>query len=123
MSNVKRRLRRFAVIAALAAALSGCAMSDDSMARFVVAPDKYLLYNCEEIAREAKTAAAREQELHRLMVRASADPAGRLVSGIAYDSDYLTVRGELNELRAAAVSKHCEPVPDVAAPANAGAVR
>lgn len=103
--------------AALAAALAGCGTSDDSMARFVVAPGKYLLYSCDEIAKEAQVKGAREQELRQLIARAGTDAGGRLVSGLAYDADYLTVRGENNELRAAAAAKHCDSVPGAAGPA------
>jgi hypothetical protein len=121
MSTVKSRVRRSAVIAvagaALATALAGCAMSDDQMARFLVAPNKYAIYNCDEIARQLQITGAREKELQQLMARASTDAGGRLASSLAYDSDYLTARGELNELRATAVAKHCDPVPGTAGPA------
>jgi hypothetical protein len=121
MSTVNSRVRRSSVLAvgsaALAATLSACAMSDDSMARFVDAPDKYLLYSCDEIAKEAQVKGAREQELRQLMAKAGTDAGGRLVSGLAYDADYLTVRGENNELRAAAGAKHCDSVPGAASPA------
>ena len=92
-------------------------MSDDQLARFVVAPEKYLLYSCDEIAKEAQVKAARERELQQLMTKAGTDAGGRLVSGLAYDADYLTVRGENNELRAAAAAKHCDSVPGAARPA------
>jgi hypothetical protein len=105
-----------ASIAALAAMLAGCAMTDDQAARFLVAPDKYVLYNCDEIAREAQTAAARERELRQLIAKADVDASGRLVSTVAYRPDYLSVRGEINELRAAAVAKHCDGVPNDASP-------
>jgi len=109
---------------ALAAVLlGGCAMSDDQMARFVVAPDKYTLYTCDEIARETQTKAAREQELQQLRARASAASGGQLISSVAYDPDYLTVRGELNELRKAAAEKNCAAAPGAAPPAPAARSR
>ena len=98
----------------VAVMLSGCA-SDDSTARFFVAPEKYMLYTCPEIAREMKGRQAREKELKDLMVKASADPGGRLISGLAYDSEYLSVRGEINDLRASAAERHCAPEPGAAA--------
>ncbi len=52
-----------------------------------------------------------------ITVVASTGAGGRLVSGLAYDSDYLTARGEINELRAAAAAKHCDSVPGAASPA------
>jgi len=122
MCYVKRRMPRSAFItlsgAALAAVLlAGCAMSDDQMARFVVAPGKYTLYSCEEIARETQTKTVREQELQQLRARASTDSGGQLISSVAYDPDYLTVRGELNELRKAAAEKNCTAAPGAAPPA------
>jgi hypothetical protein len=121
MSKVKRRVARLTVIAisgaALALALAGCAVSDDQAARFLVAPDKYVLYNCDEIAREAQTTAAREQELQQLIAKADVDASGHLVSTVAYRTDYLTARGEINELRAAAIAKHCDVAPGAASPA------
>ena len=82
-------------------------MSDDQAARYLVAPDKYLLYTCDDIAREAQTKAARELELQQLMAKAGTDATGRLVGDMAYRSEYLSVRGELNELRHTAADKHC----------------
>jgi hypothetical protein len=104
---------------AAATALSGCAVSDDQMARYLVAPDKYVLYRCAEIAKEMQAATAREQELLRLMANADVDAGGRLVSAVAYRPDYLSVRGEINELRAAAAAKHCTIAPADIAPADA----
>ena len=117
-SIVYNRVRRTTIIAvsiaAFAAALAGCAMSDDQLARLVVAPDKYALYSCPEIAKDAQAAAAREQQLQQLMAKADVEVSGRLVSAVAYRPDYLTVRGELNELRAAATAKKCNFVPGAA---------
>jgi hypothetical protein len=92
-------------------------MADDQLARLMVTPEKYALYNCHEIAIEAQAAAAREQQLQQLMAKADIDASGRLVSAVAYRPDYLTVRGELSELRAAAAAKHCDVVPGAAGPA------
>jgi hypothetical protein len=104
--------------AALGAALSGCASSDDHLAQFLVAPDKYVLYNCDDIAAETVKTAAREQELQQLIARASTDPGGRIISAMTYETDYATARAELAQLRAAAVSKRCNPPGTV--PATAG---
>src|SRR5271169_4551995 len=41
-----------------AALLSGCAMSDDTVSSFLVAPGKYVLYSCGDIARTAKATQA-----------------------------------------------------------------
>jgi len=123
MSQMTLRLAISAGIAIGALAmLAGCTMSDDQAARFLVAPDKYTLYSCDEIARETLTKVAREQELQGLMAKAGTDSGGRLIGDIAYRPDYITVKGELNDLRQTAASKHCDGVPG-AARASDGAVR
>jgi hypothetical protein len=93
----------------MAPALAGCSMSDTTMDRFLVSPDKYANYNCAQIADEMTTATQRERELEGLMAQAGADSAGKLISGIAYDSDYASTRGELAELRKAWTAKKCVP--------------
>jgi hypothetical protein len=100
--------------------LSGCA-SDDSTSRLLVAPDKYVLYSCDEIAREARGKIAREQELRQLMAKAGTG-AGRVVSGVAYDPDYLMVHGELNVLRATAKEKNCKNIPGEIPAGQTGAI-
>jgi hypothetical protein len=123
MSQMTLRLAISAGIAIGALAmLAGCTMSDDQAARFLVAPDKYTLYSCDEIARETLTKLAREAELQGLMAKAGTDSGGRLIGDIAYRTDYITVKGELNDLRQTAASKHCDGVPG-AARASDGAVR
>ena len=33
---------------------AGCAVSDDSVDRFLVKPDRYVLYNCTQLAKAAR---------------------------------------------------------------------
>jgi len=98
--------------ALLAASLAGCTTSggspDDKMGRLLVAPDKFVLYSCAELAERATTIAERQRELEGLMAKAGADAGGRLVSSIAYRPEYIEHRGEMNELRAAAAAKNCK---------------
>jgi hypothetical protein len=121
MPTVTIRTRQcFAVIYAAGAmlALSACTMSDDKLSTFLVAPDKYVLYTCKEIAAQAKVNLARQKELEGLMARANTDAGGRIVSSVAYQPDYLTARGEMNDLKDAAIAKHCDFVPGNEAPAT-----
>jgi hypothetical protein len=97
------------------AALGGCAMSDDKMASFLVAPGKYELYTCPELVERAKGVAKRQRELEKLMAKAGQESSGRLVSALAYRPEYLSTQGELKDVRAAAVAKSC----DMAAITNA----
>jgi hypothetical protein len=96
-------------------ALSACATSDpattDSTARFLVAPGKYTLYNCAELAATSKTTEAHQHELEGLMAQASITSSGRLVNAVAYRPEYLTLRGEMMDLRQAAADKKCDFVP------------
>jgi hypothetical protein len=104
--KAKRCAAAFAGIA-LASLTAGCGMSDDTMARLLVAPDKYTLYNCQDLATVEKTTAAQVRELQQLMAKADVDSTGRLVSAMAYRSDYVSARGELNEIRQASIVKKC----------------
>jgi hypothetical protein len=112
---------RLATAALLAAMLAGCTTSggttDDKIARTLVAPDKYVLYNCAQIADQAVGTAAREKELLALMKKAGDGAAGGFVSTIAYRPEYLQRHGEMNELRNAAAAKNCNSSPGAVSPA------
>ena len=102
--------------ALLAALLAGCATSssgtsDDRMGSLMVAPGKYVLFTCDEIVRQAAATATRARELEGLMARAGTDLGGQLVATTTYRPEYAQKRGELNELRNAAISKNCKNVP------------
>ena len=101
--------------------LAGCA-SDDETSRLLVAPDKYVLYTCDEIAREMKTKATREAELAVLMAKAGDGADARMISGMTYDPEYLSVRGEINDLRASAAAKKCTAPAVAPAPTASPAV-
>ena len=73
----------------------------------MVAPGKFTLYTCDEIATQAKQVAARQSELERLTAKAGQDATGKLVSTLAYRPDYLTARGEMIDVRQAAAEKKC----------------
>ena len=107
-------LRSLTTVGTLALLLGGCAMSDDKLAQMLVAPDKFALYRCEEMATRAKELAVREAELKALMVRAGTGSGGELVSTVAYRPEYLSVQGEMIELRRTAAEKKCAPIPELA---------
>lgn len=92
-----------AIIAALL--LHGCASNDPSSA--VVSPKKYAYYNCQQLLIEGKQVAEREEKLRLLMAQAEQGAGGGLVNTLAYESDYLTVRGELKQLELEADEKNC----------------
>ena len=98
-------------IAALAAlALAGCA-SEEAASRFLVPPDKYVLYSCSELATASQTTLTRQHELEMLMAKAEVGPGGQLASAMAYRPEYLQLRGEMDQLRKTADEKNCKFVP------------
>ena len=95
-------------IAALAAlALSGCA-SEEAASRFLVAPDKYVLYSCPELATASQAILTRQRELEMLMAKAETGRGGQLASAMAYRPEYLQLRGEMDQLRKTAGEKNCK---------------
>ena len=98
------------VVLAGALSLAGCA-SEDAASSFLVAPGKYVLYQCDDIDRAAKAALARQQELERLMARASATATGQLIGDAAYGTELASIRGQLRDLRTTARDKNCGPMP------------
>jgi hypothetical protein len=124
------QFRRFAAAALLAASLAACTSpgetSDEAMGRLLVAPDKFILYGCKELALRAKVIIDRQKELERLMAKAGEGADGRLVSSAAYRPEYLHLTGEMSVLRNAAAEKNCKFTPGVDIPgskASEGAVR
>jgi len=92
--------------------LAGCTASEgDSTSRFLVAPGKYALFNCPQIAQQAKDNGDRQRELEALMLKAGDDSGGRLVSAMAYKPEYYQLRGEMADLRRQAIDKKCKFVP------------
>jgi hypothetical protein len=94
--------------AIVATALAGCAASDDSVGRFLVTPDRYVLYNCTQLAKATQATVSRQRELEMLMAKAETDSVGVLVSSSAYRPEYAQLRGIMNELRKAAADKNCK---------------
>ena len=110
-----------AIAVAMFALLSACASapgetSDDRLGRAFVAPGKYVLYTCKEIANQAAASAARAKQLEDLMAKAGTETSGEFVNAIAYRPEYIERRGELNELRNAAIAKNCNSAPGAPAP-------
>ena len=99
------------VTAAVAVLLvSGCA-SEDSVGRFFVEPDRYVLYKCNELATAVQANVNRQHELELLMAKAGSGTGGELVSSVAYRPEYVQLRGEMTQLRKAAADKNCKAMP------------
>jgi hypothetical protein len=102
---------KFTVAALAASWLSGCGMSDDKLARVLVAPGQYVTYRCVDIAERVKSIAGRQRELKALMAKAGPSAGGRLVSATTYRPEYLNLHGEMLDLRRTARDKKCNFVP------------
>jgi hypothetical protein len=100
---------------AVAGALSGCA-SEESAGRFLVTPDKFVLYNCVQLSDAAQVNFARQQVLEKLMAKAGNGSTAVIVSDLAYRPEYVQLRGEMNELRKATVAKNCKPIVNTVSP-------
>lgn len=103
------------VAALTAAGLCGCA-SEDTTARFLVTPDKFVLYNCAQLSDAAQSNFLRQQQLEKLIAKAGTDAGGEIVSDLAYRPEYVQLRGEMNELRKASAGKNCKPIVNTSSP-------
>jgi hypothetical protein len=112
--NASAKIRPLFAALLLATSLGACTSpggnADDGAARFFVTSDQFVLFNCEQLATKAAAVAAREKELQALMVQAGPSSDGRLVSALAYRPEYLTLRGNMSDLRKTATEKNCKPM-------------
>lgn len=104
---------RLAVFAALAAILGGCASGASSSA--FVDPSKYDLYDCRQLATARAASNSRVIELEGLMAKAETGVAGGLVSGLAYQTDYLSARAQRDLIDEKFAASNCSA--ELAAPA------
>ncbi len=81
---------------AFALALGGCATGGGgATSSAFVDPAKYSLYNCKQLDDARKTVFEKVSELQGLMAKAEQSTGGSLISGIAYQTDYLSARDNL----------------------------
>ena len=109
LTNVLRLHIVCGVILAAAGLLSGCALPDDQ-ALSMVNRGKYSLYDCHAIGRQARESNLRERELASAIEKASRGPGGDVIIATVYKPEYLTVKGELQELELMATQKNCRNV-------------
>lgn len=89
------------------AALSACSSAGDSQLTFFADPGVYQYHSCDQIAGIRNYWLTREQELKQLMARAEQSTGGAAINVIAYQTDYLTAKEQLQVLAATARSKNC----------------
>ena len=92
----------------LAGALAACSTTFEDVSNVYVAPGKFDLLKCPDLAKRSMEASAREKELTSLMDRANQDLAGPIVNALVYSTDLNTVRAELALLRKTAAEKNCD---------------
>jgi hypothetical protein len=85
------------------AACAGGAHPEDAF----VAPGKYVLYDCQQLAEAEAKFAQRDVELTRLMTRARAGAGGNLVAATVYEPEYYSNLGELKDVRREEADKKC----------------
>lgn len=90
---VRRDLGKAALLFA-GALLGGCATGATSSV--FVDPARYDMYSCDQLATARKPVFERVTELQALMAKAETGAAGQLISGLAYQTDYVKARADLN---------------------------
>ncbi|RTL73684.1 MAG: twin-arginine translocation pathway signal [Bradyrhizobiaceae bacterium] len=112
----ERMFHRTQLYLAAALLFGSCGLAQ--AASFFVDPSHYALYNCDQLNTAHKQVGARVAELKGLMAKAETGFAGALMSGLAYQSEYVTARGELEQIDENRQKLNCGPLP-VEKPAQA----
>ena len=102
-------MRKTALAMIALAATTGAACAQDRVEQFFVAPGKYILYDCAQLAADEVRFIERDKELKRLIARAKEGPAGGLISTFVYDPDYYSNLGELHDVQREQRVKNCAP--------------
>lgn len=102
--RINWRLRAALPFVALLAA--ACTLPEDRASE-MIAPGKFSLYSCDQLAARAKVVGDRAFELKEAMEKSARGPGGELVNSIAYRPEYLTAVGELRDIESEAASKEC----------------
>ena len=88
--------------------VGGCGgLGEQGASSVLVTPGKYDMHSCQDIENNIRNRRGREAELQRLMAQASGAVGGEFVNAIAYRSDYLQNRAEIEELVRTAANKQC----------------
>jgi hypothetical protein len=92
----------------LAVPLSACSSTLESLGDPMIAPGKFDLLKCPDLANRSLLASKREKELMSLMDRANQDAAGPMVNTMVYGPELASVRSELELLHRTAGEKNCD---------------
>lgn len=99
---------RRALVLLAALTLGGCSTSMEDLGSTAVDPAKFTFYKCPDLITYNRGMLTREKELRQLMEKAEAGSGGQFVSALAYQSEYLSVRGDLNLIQKVAAEKNCD---------------
>ena len=81
-------------------------------------PGKFRTLSCDELTKKGLEVFKREKELRGLMEKARQGPGGEIAIALAYQSEYNTAVGDLQEVEATGAEKKCvlryRPVSDQA---------
>jgi hypothetical protein len=106
---------KFSVALTLAAMLGGtgaASADDEAISKFLVAPGKYILFNCQQLDVQAKANQKRIAELEALMAKSG----NEFANAVAYRPEYLQLRGEIADMRRESADKKCKTAPGGAPP-------
>jgi hypothetical protein len=106
MEHMLRRTQFYLAAAVLLGSSAGA-----QAASFFVDPSHYDLYNCDQLNTAHKQVGARVAELKGLMAKAETGFAGALMSGLAYQSEFVAARGELEQIEEDRRKLNCGPLP------------
>jgi hypothetical protein len=107
----------------LAVMASACSTTFEQVGSLYVAPGKFALLRCPDLAAKSIAASNREKELISLMDRANQDVAGPVINTFIYSTDLSAVRAELAELKKTEQEKNCNNVVAAARQPTASAPR
>jgi hypothetical protein len=104
-----RLVKSIARAALLVGLLSGCAGSmEDLGGKMWVAPGKYDTYTCKQVTGMATGYRAQVNAIKEVKEKASTSPGGTAVGMIAYQTEYMQMRAEVQELDATIERKNCK---------------
>ena len=84
---------------------SGC--TSQELANNATRPGKYRFYSCEELTKRGYELVKREKELSEQIQKAKQGPGGEIAIALAYQSEYSTAVGDLQEIDVVGLEKKC----------------
>jgi len=83
-------------------------MSESTTNALFSAPGQFDIYTCRDLSIQEDATKARLRQLEDLTRRAEAGPAGGVIGTVAYRSDYLRARGQLQVIRETYARRECD---------------